>query len=70
MIEEDDHTRSYLAGVQTKILDKYNEIFTMVQDIGDITETWDDAQDELNQRIEEKAVESGVSKDALKKYKF
>ena len=70
MIKDDDHTKQYLSVVQNKVFDKFNEIFTMIQDISDIKETWDDAQDDLNDRIELKAIEAGVSKNAMKKYKF
>ena len=42
----------------------------MIQDIDDIKETWDDAQNDLNDRFEEKAIEAGVSANVMKKYKF
>ena len=42
----------------------------MVQGIRDINDDWEDAQENLNKRILAKAVECGVSKDAVNKYKF
>ena len=33
----------------------------MIQDIDDIKETWEDANQDLNDRVEEKAMEAGVS---------
>jgi hypothetical protein len=30
MVKEDENTREYLTGVQNKIFEKYNEIFSMI----------------------------------------
>jgi hypothetical protein len=66
----DDLTMNYLDSVQGQKFDKYHQIFKQVQDISDVTETWEDAKMELNNSIKEKMLNEGIGKDAMKKYKF
>ena len=52
------------------MLDKHNEISELIWDISDIKDTWDDHVSAINAVINERAEKNGISKNALKNYKF
>ena len=44
------------------ILDKQDEIYGLINDIGDVQDTWDGAIERFNDAVNEKALKEGIIK--------
>jgi hypothetical protein len=55
-LKEDDQGMEYLKQVETKVIDKHNEISQLIWDITDINDTWEEARDDINKVINKRAV--------------
>lgn len=70
ILKEDDEGRQYIKNIESKVIDKHDEVTKLIWEIEDLNSDWKNAVDSINAAIKKRAIEIGIDKDAMKKFKF